>query len=116
MEVPLLLALIAGLVWFWSDSSRAREQTLHHCQRLCKELNVQLLDQTVGLAGLSLGRGPTGRVQLRRRYGFEYSIDGNDRWRGTASLRGKHVEYIHMDHPDGAIIVKDGARLEAPHL
>jgi hypothetical protein len=34
------------------------------------------------------------------------SIDCNGRWRGTASLRGHHVECIHMDQPDGAIIVK----------
>lgn len=108
MEAPLLLALIGALVWLWWDSARAREQTLRRCQRLCKDLNMQLLDQTVGLVRLSFGRGPAGHVQLRRRYGFEYSIDGTDRWRGTANLLGQTVECIHLDHPDGPIIVKNG--------
>lgn len=108
VDVLLLLALIGGLVWLWWDSARAREQTVLRCQRLCNELNVQLLDQTAGLVRLSLGRGLAGHVQLRRRYGFEYSIDGTDRWRGTATLLGQHVEGIHLDHPDGPIIVSNG--------
>jgi len=108
VEILLLLALIGGLVWLWWDSARAREQTLRRCQRLCNELNVQLLDQTAGLVRLSLGRGLAGHVQLRRRYGFEYSIDGADRWRGTATLLGQHIEGIHLDHPDGPIIVSNG--------
>ena len=108
MEVQVLLALIGGLVWLWWDSARAREQTLRRCQRLCNDLNVQLLDQTAGLSKLSLGRDRRGHVQLRRRYGFEYSINGADRWRGTAALLGQQVESIHLDHPDGPIIVSNG--------
>lgn len=115
MEVPLLLALIGGLVWLWWDGARAREVTLSRCQRLCGELNVQLLDQTIALVKLSLGRGAAGHVQLRRRYGFEYSIDGTDRWRGSANLLGDRIESIHLDHPDGAIIVKNDARLNKRH-
>lgn len=83
------------------------------CRALCEELNVQLLDQTVGLAKLSIARGEQGQLQLRRRYAFEYSIKGTDRWRGTAELCGRRIESIHMEHPNGPIIVRDESRLEA---
>jgi hypothetical protein len=113
MDVLLLSVAIAGLVWFWADSARAREQMLARCRALCEDLNVQLLDQTVGLARLSLVRGAQGRLQLRRRYAFEYSVNGADRWRGTADLRGRHIESIHMEHPDGPVIVNESSPFDS---
>lgn len=114
MDILLWLAVIAGLVWFWADSARAREQMLKRLRRLCQEMNVQLLDETASLARLTLGRGVEGHVQLRRRYTFEYSISGVDRWRGTAELRGRYIECIHMEHPNGPVIVAGAGRVETP--
>ena len=113
MDMLLYFAAIAGLIWFWADSARAREQMLKRCRYLCAEMNVQLLDDSVGLAKLALGRGAQGHLQLRRWYAFEYSTEGADRWRGTAELRGRHIESIHMEHPDGPVIVSDGVGAEA---
>jgi hypothetical protein len=112
LNTLLLLTLIAALVWIWADSARAREQALSRCRSLCRELNVQLLDQTVALAKISLARTEYGKPCLWRRYAFEYSITGTDRWRGTAELRGRRIETIHMEHPEGAIIMEDVSRLE----
>jgi hypothetical protein len=111
MDILLCFAAIASLVWFWADSARAREQMLRRCRTLCEELDVQLLDQTVGLARLALGRSLQGRIQLRRWYAFEYSINGTDRWHGMAELRGRHVESIRMEHPDGPVIVANGRQI-----
>jgi hypothetical protein len=113
MEILLCFAAIATLVWFWADSVWAREQMLRRCRALCGELDFQLLDQTIGLVKLDLGRGAQGHVQLRRWYAFEYSVNGKDRWRGMAELRGRHIESIHMQHPDGPIIVQSRSRLKA---
>lgn len=113
MNILLCLAAIACMVWFWADSARAREQMLGRCRQLCKEMNVQLLDDTAGLAKLGLGRSAQGHLELRRWFTFEYSINGADRWRGTAETRGRSIESIHMEHPDGAVIVRDSASAAA---
>jgi hypothetical protein len=112
LNALLLLALVAVLVWFWADSARAREQVLNRCRTLCREMNVQLLDQTVAVSSISLARTGRGNLHLRRRYTFEYSITGADRWHATAELHGRRLEAIHMEHPDGAIIIEDANRPE----
>ena len=56
MEVFMVLAIIAALVWFWLDSMRAREVGLRRCKSMCVQMNEQLLDQTVHVARL-LARG-----------------------------------------------------------
>jgi hypothetical protein len=109
MNVLLSLAAIAALVWFWADSARAREQVLERCRALCEEMSVQFLDQTVSLIRLLPARRE-GRLRLRRWYGFEYSLDGKDRWRGTAELWGRRIQTIHMQLPDGPVIVNNASR------
>lgn len=111
MDTLLLFGLLAGMVWFWADGARAREQMLKRCRSLCEDMNLQLLDQTVSLTKLRVARGERGSVELRRWYAFEYSTDGADRWQGAAQLRGREVKSIHMAHPQGPIIIRDDARL-----
>jgi hypothetical protein len=106
--IPILL--IAALIWFWSDSLRARERTLRACATACEQLNVQLLDQTVSLSRLGIRRDAHGRLQMRRIYAFEFSIGGGGRWHGHAVLLGQNVEYVQLDHPDGAIILESPRR------
>ncbi len=104
MDAVLALLGIAAAVWFWVDSLHAREVALAHCARLCREMGVQLLDHTVRLGRLRLGRDGAGRVRLRRFYVCEFSINGADRWYGIAVLLGRHVEYVRMEHPDGPLV------------
>jgi hypothetical protein len=104
MDAVLALLGMAAAVWFWVDSLRARELALLHCARLCREMDVQLLDHTVRVARLRLGRDRDGRVRLRRFYVCEFSINGADRWYGIAVLLGRHVEYVRMEHPDGPLV------------
>lgn len=110
LSVNTLLALffVGVLAWFWSDSLRARERALRVCSGACRQVDVQLLDQTVAVSRLSLGRDPAGRVRVRRFYTFEFSTNGAQRFRGYAVLLGRIVEYVHMDHPDGPVIQGPG--------
>ena len=111
LSVSTLIALAAvGVVmWYWSDSLRTREQALRICADACQQMNVQLLDQTVAVRKLSIGRDVGGRLRLRRDYGFEFSIDGAERFRGHAVLLGRSLEVVQMQHPDGAVIQGPGA-------
>ena len=45
-------------------------------EALCEQRGLQLLDQTVALDRLTVGRDPGGRVRLRRHYRFEFTRDG----------------------------------------
>ncbi len=105
MSSILYLIVIAALVWFWSDSVSARELAIARCQRACKEVDVQLLDQTVRLARITIARMATGRMQLRRHYRYDFSINGQDRYQGRISMLGRRVEHIHLDLPTGTVIV-----------
>ena len=104
MTTLLTVFALGVVVWFWSDSLRAREQALRVCAAACRQTDVQLLDQTVAVYRLGVGRDGRGRLRLRRFYGFEFSMDGADRYRGHAVLLGHALELLQMDHPHGPII------------
>lgn len=101
----ILLAVIAGIVWYWVSSTRAREATLHQCSRACQAARVQFLDQTVVLSRLGIARDVRGRLVLQRWYSFDFSTDGYNRFRGTAAVLGPHVEFVRLEHPDGPFIM-----------
>ncbi|HKJ08398.1 MAG TPA: DUF3301 domain-containing protein [Gammaproteobacteria bacterium] len=105
--MTVLFAMVLGAlgVWFWMDSLRARERALHVCGGACRRLDVQLLDETVALCGLGVGRGEGGYLQLRRRYHFEFSSNGSDRWQGRVVLLGTAVQTLQMDYPDGSTTI-----------
>lgn len=104
MELILGLGAAAG-AWLWYDSLRAREQALAVCRRACRGIDAQLLDETVALDRLRLGRNQAGRVTLDRRYRFEFSTAGDDRRTGRLRLIGQRVADLQMDHPDGLTLV-----------
>lgn len=102
----LIVLVGAGiLLWFWVDSLHARERALRVCAASCKQTKTQLLDQTVSLVRVGVGRNSNNRVFFRRRYRFEFSTDGVNRWQGRVTLLGQIVESVHMDYPEGATIL-----------
>lgn len=87
----LFLLALALTIWAWMDALRARELAVHHGRALCREAGVQLLDQTVSLKRLRIARR-AGLPVLLRRYGFEVSLDGNDRHRCHLDIAGARLE------------------------
>ena len=100
-----LLLLLASVVWLWYESLRHREHAIRSCKKDCKEMGVQLLDQTVALGSISLKRDFNRRLKFVRRYNFEFSVDGDDRHRGSIVLLGDSVEHTRLEHPGGTIIM-----------
>lgn len=94
-EFWLLPALLA-VVWFWLDSMRAREAAMLAVRRACTRNDVQLLDETVALVRLRLGRNVAGHVGWRRRFRFEFSNEGDNRSSGEVELLGRQVTALHM--------------------
>ncbi len=100
MTQPIIILAFALAIWFWLDSMRARETAVAACEKTCRHLGVQFLDETVALSRLRLRRNALGQLQLHRTYRFEFTESGTSRHRGTVALLGRHIEELHLERPD----------------
>lgn len=91
------LLFLAALGWFWFDSLRALEVARSMGKHICRNENLQFLDDTVASIGLALARDKTGRRVLRRTYRFLFSETGNTRLEGQLVLLGDKVESVTME-------------------
>ena len=80
----------ATLLLVWFDFMRAREAAVRAARGFCRRLDVQLLDQTVHLGKVALGRH-AGRPALCRIYAFEFTVTGHERQTGYVALAGRHI-------------------------
>ena len=94
-EVTSIIVL-GALAWLWYDSLKARDVGIHAARAACESENYQLLDDTVAIASLRLGRSDNGRVLLRRVYDFEFSDTGDNRRRGSIVLLGHRVIVVNI--------------------
>jgi hypothetical protein len=96
------LLFLAAAGWLWYDSLRARETAVAATRAACTSEDLLLLDDTVAIRRLSLGRDADGVMRLRRVYDFEYSDTGNDRSTGSLVMLGMRVLVINLNLPDTA--------------
>lgn len=97
MEIISLLLSSAALGWYGYDSLRALETARRKGREVCRDANVQFLDDTVARTSLELARDSSGRRVLRRSYRFEFSETGNSRLEGNLVLLGDTVESVTME-------------------
>lgn len=102
MDLLDLLGLLAlgGIGWLWYDSLNVREIAIAATKSACNGEGLTLLDDTVAIARLSLGRDGDGVLRLRRIYNFEYTDTGNDRNPGSIVLLGDRVLVINLNLPN----------------
>ena len=100
---PLLALLV--FVYAWFEILRIRELVIRHCQRLCRDANLQLLDQTVALVSLSVTRLSRMRYTLLRKYAFEVSENGVDRQAGFVLVQGSRIVESRLQSADGSSII-----------
>ncbi len=90
------LLVLAGGIWLWLDSLKARDTGIAAVRAACQSEGLQLLDDTVAIAGLKPARNEDGRLLLRRVYAFEYSDTGDNRRSGSVVLLGHRVIVINL--------------------
>jgi len=95
LEIVSLLAL-GALAWLWFDSLKARDAGMDAARAACAADGLQLLDDTVAIAGLKPARNDDGQLVLRRVYEFEYSDTGDNRRRGSVVLLGQQVMLVNV--------------------
>jgi Protein of unknown function (DUF3301) len=91
------LAAVLGAAFLWTDSLRARERAVAAGREACRRYGVQLLDDTVAIARLRLGRDADGRLRLRRTYSFEFSETGDNRRQGAIVMLGAQLEELRLE-------------------
>ena len=87
--ILMILAIPAGL--FWSSGRSAAETALVFGQRACERAGVQWLDQSAHMIGIRLRRGSNGWLGWERKFRFEYSHNGDDRYAGHVVLLGTEL-------------------------
>ncbi len=95
LELLTLLIFVAG-GWFWLDSLRAREAALDGARKACEAEGVQLLDWTVAMKRIRLGRDDEGRRGFQRTYEFEFSDTGNNRIGGSITVLGRQMLALYL--------------------
>lgn len=95
------LTLLAGLLWLWFDSLKAREAGMRESRTTCAAEGWLLLDDTVAISSIRPARDEQGRLRLQRVYGFEYSDTGNNRRKGAVTLLGDRVVTLYLEPRTG---------------
>ena len=95
----LITAVLLLVGWFWWDSLNKRELAIRAARSVCQQAGVQLLDESVSLKKLGLGRDGYQRVQFQRTFAFEYSDTGDNRLPGYVYLLGARVLDVNLILP-----------------
>lgn len=104
MEFLFLLLILLLVVLFWQNNLKSREFAIKCCFSVCNKSNLQLLDQTIALKFIGISTWKKHIPVIYRKYVFEFSIDGNDRYDGFIIITNNRVELVGLDHPDGMLI------------
>jgi len=91
------LTLICALMLHWWKAQQVKEVALKEVRRHCKEMGLQLLDQSIALRGFWLKRDSSGRIRIWRSYIFNFSSTGDDRYEGRISLLGRDVTGFQLE-------------------
>ena len=95
-EAAALIVLgVAALAWF--EGMKARERALEAGREACGRYGLQLLDDTVSLAGIRLARDDEGRLRVKRTYSFEFSDTGDNRRQGAIVTLGPDLVDLHLE-------------------
>ena len=107
-SVFIVLLILAALMYFWLDSMKSRENAIRAAHNACREIDVQLLDQTVSLTSIKPMRNRLGKLTFRRIYEFDFSVDGTERRQGRAVMHGKLLKQVQLDDDQGVVIENKG--------
>ena len=88
---------LIGLIWYWWNSISAYEVAYKEAKIACQRMGLQFLDDTLDVIKFRLCRHPRGHMQICRVYEFEFSSDGNSRYKGFVSPSGLKYDSIDME-------------------
>lgn len=91
------LTLLGLGIAYWLHAREMKERALIAARKRVQELELEFLDDSVVLHRLRPIRDGGGQWRLLRRYRFEFSATGDERYQGWIELAGYRVRAIHLD-------------------
>ncbi|MFC4239442.1 DUF3301 domain-containing protein [Marinobacter oulmenensis] len=94
----LFWLFIAGLaIWYWWRAKAIKDFVLKAAQRYCKSMDVLLLDDAVYLRGLWFKRDSDGKLRVWRRFLFDFTTTGEERYTGRIIMLGRQILNMELD-------------------
>ena len=88
---------IAGFaIWYWWRAKAIKDSVLAAARNYCKRMDVMLLDDAVYLRGLWFKRDRQGQLRVWRRFLFDFTTTGEERYLGRIIMLGQQVEHIEL--------------------
>lgn len=91
-----LLIFVALIGWYWWSAQGVKDRALQAAKKHCKEMEVQLLDDSVALQRLWLRKDDRGVLRVWRRFHFEFTATGEERYQGSVELLGLSVDALQL--------------------
>lgn len=91
------LTLFTALVVFWWHSDAVKNEALKLVDSYCKRLGLQLLDQSMVINSVWPATDQSGTYRLKRKYRFEFTSTGEQRYRGSIVMIGRNQHSIKLD-------------------
>ena len=96
--INLLWLVLAGLIiYYWWYSGQYKGRALGLALDHCRQLNLQLLDQSMVIRGIWPERNAMSSLDLRRIYQFEFTSTGEQRYQGQIILIGMELKSIDFE-------------------
>jgi hypothetical protein len=93
----LVILTLCLLVFYWWHSGDFKDRAMRFTSRHCEHFNLQLLDQSMVIKGLWLEKNDSGALSVRRRYQFEFSSTGEQRYLGLLTMVGSKLKSIDTE-------------------
>jgi len=93
----VLMALGAFILHYWWQSGEYKNRALALALQHCQQLNLQLLDQSMVIRSYWPVRDTQGRWRIRRRYQFEFTSTGHQRYSGNLVLMGFKLDSMNLE-------------------
>lgn len=91
------LTLLLSVCYYAWHAHGMKETALAATRKYCRQMDVELLDDTVVLRGFWLKRDGSGRLHMWRSFLFEFTSTGEERYSGRIVLLGNRVEDIQLE-------------------
>jgi len=96
VDFTIILAIVIALI-YWLKAAKAKEIARWVGKETCKELGVSFLDDTVALSKIWFAKNDNGERKLYRRYRFEFTFDGSQRYKGEIVICDRKLEAIELE-------------------
>lgn len=91
------LCLLLAACYYWWKAHGMKETALAATRAYCSKVDVELLDDTVVMRGFWFKRDDRGSLRMWRRYHFEFTSTGEERYSGLIVLLGDRVLNIQLE-------------------